>query len=149
MNTRLIEQLQSYFDGEATPEERLRMQAVIAESTECRELLKQWGQQRRAMGLLKNKELAGEAFVSRVMNRLDELKAPEPEAVEFPEFLRWLFPAVGYALSAILVFMTLSVKQPSVNADTVLLSEMPQETHSIFMARKTDASQMFATEEMR
>jgi len=149
MNSKLVEQLQTYFDGEATPEERLRMEALIAESAECQALLKQWKQQRRALLLLKKTETSDGAFVSRVMNRLEQLKAPETESAELPDFLRWLFPAMGYALSAILVFITLSVKQPSVNADTILLSELPQETHSVLMAKKTDASQMFNTEEMR
>ena len=97
MHTKLIKQLQSYFDGETTPEERVRMQTVIAESAECRELLKQWEQQRCVFGLLKKTEPEGEAFVSRVMNRLQEVKEPEPVAIEIPDFFRWLFPAAGYA----------------------------------------------------
>lgn len=149
MDTKLENQLQAYFDGELTPEERLRIEQVIAASKECRDLLAQWGLQRSVFGRLKKTGPNDDAFVSRVMNRLDELKVPEPEPAEAPEFLRWLFPALGYAFSAILVFMTLSVKQPSVSADIILLSEMPQETHSVFMARKPDASQMFDTEEMQ
>jgi anti-sigma factor RsiW len=150
MNPKQIEQLQAYFDGEQTPEERIRMEAVIGASAECRELLKQWGQQRRALQLLKKTDRSDEAFVSRVMTRLEELTVPEPEPVQVPEFVRWLFPAVGYALSAILVFVTFSVKHPgSVSAETILLSEVPQETRGVFVkSSRSDVSQMFATEEM-
>jgi len=149
MNPKLAEQLQTYFDGEMTPEERLRMETVITGSAECRAQLKQWEQQRRAFQLLKNTGQSDDAFVNRVMYRLEELQAPAPEPAEFPEFLRWLFPAVGYALSAILVFVTFSVKHPaSVSAETILLSEVPHETRGVFVKSGSDVSQMFATEEM-
>lgn len=147
MNDKLIERLQAYFDGELTAEERLRVEAVIAESAECRGLLKHWEQQRRSLRLLKDSGKNDEGFVRGVMNRLEELKRPEPQPLEMPDFMRWLFPALGYALSCMLVFLTFSVKPPSVSADTILLRQVPQETRGVYIKNASDISQIFLVEE--
>ena len=80
MNEKLIEQLQSYFDGEMTPEERLRMEAFIVGSPESRALLQRWAQHRRVFSGLKTSGTKEEMFVNQVMNQLETLETPAAPA---------------------------------------------------------------------
>lgn len=148
MNEKRMEQLMAYFDGEMTPEERLSFEPFLNSSPESQALLKRWAAGRRAFQPLKQDRPQDQAFVNRVMNRLEELEAPQTAAkTAVPDFLRWLFPALGYAFSAILVFLTFSVKLPLVSADTILLRQVPQETRGVYMKNASDISQMFLVEE--
>jgi len=150
MNDKLYEQLMAYFDGELEPNERARLEDVIKASEACQAQLREWEANRRFFQKLPLTDSTADLFVNRVMNGLRENEVPSVvESAALPDFIRWLLPSLGYALSAMLVFFTFSVKHPSVvNADSILLTEMPVETHSIFLKHTSDVSQMFATEEM-
>jgi len=147
MNDKLYEQLMAYFDGEITPEERLRLDALIKNSPESQALLRRWTQHRRMVTRLKTESEREEVFVSQVMNQLTPQQTERTENAGLSDLLKWLFPAFGYALSTLLVFIIFTAKQPIVSADTILLSRIPQEARGVFVRNGSDISQIFATEE--
>ena len=147
MNDKLYGQLMAYFDGEVTSEERLRLDALIENSPESQELLRRWAQNRRIFSRLKTESEQGDVFVRQVMNRITPQQTYGAEKVGLSDLLRWLFPAFGYVLSTLLVFIIFTARQPVVSADTILLSRIPQDARGVFVRNASDISQMFATEE--
>lgn len=146
MHKIIQDKLQLYFDGQLSESEN---QEVLRHTETCAECRNELSRLEALRGLFRTRPETPdeEGFVRRVMTRLERMEAVEPkEAKQPPEFLRWLFPSLGYALSGLLMFLTMASRQPPVNADTILLSDVPQKPQSVLMAGASDVSPMLAIE---
>lgn len=119
------EKLFLYADPETGEEERRQIAAHTEGCEECRLLFKRWEQVQNKLSKTTLKPSA--SFVFQVMERLEPSRAKAPAEVRagFPEFLRWLFPAVGYTAAFILMFTVITHREMPVNTETILLADMP------------------------
>jgi len=133
MNHRKIqEKILTYRDAELPGNERREIDAHLAACEKCRGLLKRWEKIGGALSTVPF-PAPSEEFVRQVMARLPENEEPAEETVSWPwPFLRWAVPATGYAFAIFLFFAALLHEEPVVNAGTVLLDSVPQESQWTF-----------------
>ena len=114
----LQRQLFALYDGELTGSARQEMEDHLAGCPACRERYTQW--QRTARALFRVPDVhASEAFVHRLMARLDAWQRPQ-RAVPRLAAIRWLAPAV--ALAGLLLLM-IGWPPESVSVETLLLAD--------------------------
>lgn len=123
------EKLLAAGDKEVSPDERRELMSHLAECEDCRLRFGQWT---RLQNLFAQAEMpaSSEAFVFQVMEKITELETasaavPAARARLFP---RLVFPVLGYAFAAFLLFLVLPSRVSlAVNVKSMLLAELPQE----------------------
>ncbi len=120
----LKDKMFALYDGELSGKELQEAQAHLASCQECGRAYAQW--QRTAKTFFRVPEVEeSEAFVHRVMERLEALNEPKPSRAwvtwSFPS--RWFVPAMAVALLFILALGGVVAPNPSpVSLETLLLS---------------------------
>ena len=126
------EKVLAFRDQELTEEERGEVARHLPLCEECRGILKRW---ELIGGALSRAIPAGssEVFVRGVMTRLARLDEPAP-AGRRRAFLDWLFPALGYGFAIALMVFAIANRESLVNTESVLLADVPQNSHWAFSA---------------
>ena len=124
------EKLQAFRDRELAKEENGEIERHLPFCEECRGILKRWETIR---GAFMRAASAGpsEIFVQEVMVRLGRLDEPAPSVRRWA-FLDWLFPALGYSFAIVLMAIAITHREPLVNTESVLLADVPQNSHWAF-----------------
>lgn len=137
------ERLLAFRDMELPEGERRDIAFHLETCAECRGVFSRW---ERAGSALRRTPLpaASEEFVSRVLGRIEAMEEPAEEPVTAGwQLPRWIVMGLGYAFGVFLMFIAIANRQPVLNADSVLLSEMPQHTQWAAAYENPDAGQMF------
>ena len=105
------------YDGELAVADRREAEAHLAGCADCRQASVRW--QRTARALFRAPDIhASDAFVRRVMGRIDALEEPR-RAAPWIATLRWLAPAVSLAG----LLLVIGPMERAVSVETLLLGE--------------------------
>ena len=74
-----------------------------------------------------------EFFVERVMAQVEARSAPARRPAPVLRVPAWLYPELGLAAAALLVFLLGTVQRTPVSADTLLLGRLPREDRWVGM----------------
>lgn len=138
------EKLAAFRDPETGEEERREMTAHLETCEECRGIFSRW--ERISSALARTPMPApSEAFVDRVMDRIHAFEQPEEAAAVRPAWglPRWMMMALGYGLGIFLMVLAIEQRQLTVNSDSVLLSDVPQNAQWSFAAQPPESGQVF------
>ncbi len=135
------EKLLFFHDSELAHEERQELASHISQCTECKATVKRWEMVSSTLSCSLSVE-PSEAFVNNVMNqlaRLEEVEAPKVRRWQLPN---WLLPTLGYGFAFFLMFMAITYRELPVNAESVLLADVPQSSHWTFEATPADTDKL-------
>ncbi len=118
------DKLLSFRDPELSEEERGEIAAHLPLCEECRGVLSRWETAQTAFGSVSLEP--SETFVGGVMNQLAALEEAQTRAGNRWALADWLLPVLGYGFAFALVFLAITHRESAVNAEAVLLADVPQ-----------------------
>lgn len=127
----LQDQLPLYLDAELPETERSEIAKHLPSCPDCQTKLKHMDAIRGALRP-KTPLPYSEWFVASVMKRLDALETKQAPVSTGWQLPKWLVPTLGYGLAFLLLIVAVTHQESLVNAETVLLSDIPQSSNWAF-----------------
>ena len=136
------EKILEFFDGELGESERRGIEAHLPQCAECTGALERWRRIRTALATATVCRPSGE-FVNQVMERLaGPVQEEETATVRFFPGVKWLMPALGYAFALMMMFFAIAQREPIINTETMLLSNIPQKSQWAFSAENPEQGKL-------
>lgn len=137
----LKDKLFLYNDPELAEAEREELTSHLSECGECRNLLGQFNSIQKTFPKISSSH-SSETFVNQVMNKVAALESDQPSRAFQIPLPRWVFPALGYGFALFLMFVAVTHQHVPVNAETVLLTDMPEESQWMVLSDLPNVDQL-------
>jgi anti-sigma factor RsiW len=119
MHEQIKEKLFAFYDGELPETERREVAAHLEVCPACRDEQRRWSAA-AALFFRPSQPQASEAFVRRVMTRVEAEAHPSPFSGLFA--WRWLAPAMGAGLAALALTLFVPRDDAPISTETLLLA---------------------------